>query len=122
MTLIVAIFGLLIAVLGAVAVVRPGVFSQMFGAMSGQAVWVLAVVLRLALGTLLLMVAADTRLPQVINILGWIAIVAAVVVLLLGPERLEALVKWWLSRRDGWLRASAAFACAFGAFLAWVAF
>ncbi|MDJ0700690.1 MAG: hypothetical protein QNJ07_12610 [Woeseiaceae bacterium] len=121
MKLVIAILGVLIAVLGAVAIVRPGIFRDLFGRLSAQVTWVLAVVLRLAIGTILLMVAGDTRLPQVMNVIGWIAIVAAVVVLLLGPERLEAFVEWWLGLTDGWLRTSAGFACAFGVFLAWAA-
>ncbi len=121
MKLVIAILGVLIAVFGAVAVVRPGVFRDLFGKLSAQATWVLAVVLRLAIGTILLMVAGETRLPQVMNIIGWLTIVAAVVILLFGPERLEAFVTWWLKQTDAWLRTSAALAFAFGVFLAWVA-
>ena len=121
MKLVIAILGVLVAVFGAVAIVRPGLFRDLFGKLSAQATWVAAVVLRLSIGTILLMVAGDTRLPQVVNVLGWIAIIAAVLVLLLGPERLESFVKWWLGLADAWLRTSAVFACAFGVFLAWVA-
>ena len=48
-------------------------------------------------------------------------VAAAVVVLLLGPERIDRLVKWWLALPDPVLRLSMAFAAAFGVFLVYVA-
>ena len=121
MKLAIAALGVVIAAFGAVAVFSPAVFGDLFGKLSSHATWVLAVILRLAVGTLLLVVAGSLKYPDVMTILGWVAIVAAVVLLLLGPDRLKTLVDWWLSRSDGLLRISAIFVCAFGVFLAYVA-
>lgn len=121
MKAIIALFGGLIAVLCSVGFVRPAVLRAVFDRLSDQATWVFAVVVRLVFGTLLLMLADELRFSFAMTVLGWVAIIAAVVVLLLGPERIDRLVKWWLALPDPVLRLSMAFAAAFGAFLVYVA-
>jgi hypothetical protein len=122
MTVVVALFGVLITILCLAGLVSPAALRKMFSHLSEQTTWVLAVVVRLAFGTLLLIVADDLRHSFAMTILGWIAIVAAVVVLLIGPERLNRLVRWWLEKLpDSVLRASMVFAIAFGVFFVYVA-
>lgn len=122
MTIIIAVFGALVAGLCVVGFVSPDKLRQMFGHLSEQAAWVLAVVVRLGLGTLLLVVAEDLKFSYAMTILGWIAIIAAVVVLLMGPERLARLVQWWLHKlSDTVLRLSMLFGAAFGVFFIYVA-
>lgn len=121
MKAIIALFGAFIAVSCSVAFVRPAVLKDVFDRLSDQATWVFAVVVRLVFGTLLLMLADELRFSFAMTVLGWVAIVAAVVVLLLGPERIDRLVKWWLARPDPVFRVSMAFAAAFGVFLVYVA-
>lgn len=118
---IIATFGLLILAIGLLAFVKPSAFAAMLRPPSAQTIWVLAVVVRLGFGILLLIVAESLRFSIVMTALGWIAIAAAIVILLMGPERLEKLVTWWLTRSDALLRISALFAAAFGAFLIYVA-
>ena len=121
MKAIIALFGGLIAVSCAAGFVRPAALRAVFDRLSDQATWVFAVVVRLVFGTLLLMLADELRFSVAMNVLGWVAIIAAVVVLLLGPERIDRLVKWWLARPDPVLRLSMALAAAFGVFLVYVA-
>ncbi len=121
MQIAVAILGGLIVILGITGVVSPGAFRSLLSGMAGQTTWILAVVMRLVLGTLLLMAADLLKYPVVINVLGWISIVAAVVILLMGPERLEKLIGWWMARSDALLRVGTLFAAVFGAFLVYVA-
>ncbi len=121
MTLLVAILGALIVLLGLVGLVRPSRFRSLFTTMDSKTRFVLAIVTRLAIGALLWWLADDLRHPHVMRILAVIAVVAAVGVLVAGRARLDKLIDWWLAKPDGVLRVSALFATVFGAYLTWVA-
>jgi hypothetical protein len=73
------------------------------------------------MGGVLWWLADELRHPHVMRVLAAIAIFAAVMLLIMGRERLDRLIGWWLSRSDGLLRVSALFAAAFGVFLVYVA-
>ena len=121
MTLIVALLGVLVVILGGVGLVSPARFRGMFSAISPQARYAMAVGIRLAMGALLWWLADDLRHPTVMRVLAIIAVVAAVVILLMGRARLDRFVDWWLERPDSVIRMSTLFAGAFGAYLVYVA-
>ena len=121
MTLVVAAFGALFAVIGLVGLAQPDRFRSLFAGMDSQLRFILAIAIRVVMGALLWWLADDLRHPQVMRILAAIAIFAAVGLLLMGQGRLNKLVEWWLSRSDGLLRFSALFAAVFGAYLVYVA-
>jgi hypothetical protein len=121
MTRIIATLGLLMVLLGMVGVVQPARFRAMFTTMDSQTRFILAIVIRLAMGALLWWLADELRHPHVMRIVAVIAVVAAVIVLVMGRNRLDKLIDWWLGRSDGLLRVSALFAAAFGGYLVFVA-
>jgi multisubunit Na+/H+ antiporter MnhG subunit len=121
MTILVAFLGAVIALAGLVGVVSPTHFRGFFTRISPQSRYVMAIVIRLAMGALLWWLAAELRHPHVMRILAVIAVVAAVLLLLLGRARLDRFVDWWLVRPDGVMRMSGLFAAAFGAYLVYVA-
>ena len=121
MTGIVAILGLVIALFGLTGLAGPERFRAMFTAMDSQTRFVLAILIRLAMGALLWWLADELRHPQVMRVLAIIAVVAAVGILAMGRKRLDQLVDWWLSQSDSVLRISALFATAFGGYLVFVA-
>ncbi len=121
MTVIVAVFGALVALLGLVGLFQPDRFRSIFTAMDSQIRFIIAIALRLAMGGVLWWLADELRHPHVMRVLAAIAIFAAVMLLIMGRERLDRLIGWWLSRSDGLLRVSALFAAAFGVFLVYVA-
>jgi len=121
MTVIVAVLGALVALLGLVGLVQPERFRSIFTAMDSQTRFIIAIALRLAMGGVLWWLADELRHPHVMRVLAAIAIFAAVIPLIMGRERLDRLIGWWLSRSDGLLRVSALFAAAFGVFLVYVA-
>ena len=121
MTVIVAVFGALVALLGLAGLVQPERFRSIFTAMDSQTRFIIAIALRLAMGGVLWWLADELRHPHVMRVLAAIAIFAAVMLLIMGRERLDRLIGWWLSRSDGLLRVSALFAAAFGVFLVYVA-
>ena len=81
----------------------------------------LAIGIRVAMGALLWWLADELRHSQVMRLLAVIAFFAAVVILVMGRERLDRLINWWLSLNDGLIRVSCIFAAAFGAYLVYVA-
>lgn len=121
MKLFVLVVGVLVFLLGFVGLLAPAKFRGWFEAMSGQSRFVGAIVSRLGFGMLLWYAADQLRFPDVIRILAVIAFAAAVGILIMGRERIDALVTWWLTRSDTVLRVSTAFAALFGAFLVYVA-
>lgn len=121
MTWFVAVLGLLIVLLGLVGLVQPARFRAMFTTMDSQTRFILAIVIRLAMGALLWWLADELRHPQVMRIIAVIAVVAAVGILVMGRKRLDSLVDWWLGKSDSVLRISALFAATFGGYLVFVA-
>lgn len=121
MPFIVASLGVFIVLIGVVGLLTPERFRSLFHSMSGQSLFATAILSRLGIGALLWWAADELRFPQVMRVLAAIAIIAAVGVLIIGRERLDKLVDWWLARSDSVLRASALLAAGFGAFLVYVA-
>ena len=121
MTLIVAVLGALIVLLGLVGLAQPQRFRSLFTRLDDQSRFVIAIGIRVAMGALLWWLADELRHPQVMRVLAAIAFVAAVALLIMGRERLNRLITWWLAKPDGVLRFSAACAGAFGAYLVYVA-
>jgi len=121
MTLIIALLGVLIVLIGLVGLVQPDRFRSMITTMDSQLRFRLAIVTRLVMGALLWLLADELRHPHVMRILAVIAVAAAAGVQIMGRERLDRLIGWWLSRPDGLLRVSALFAAAFGGYLVYVA-
>ncbi len=52
---------------------------------------------RLLMGAVLLLAAPAARFPVTFEVIGWIAIVAAVVIVLVGRDSLSRWIDWWLS-------------------------
>ena len=121
MNVIVAALGVLIVLVGLLGLFSPPRFRAAFERMTSQTRFLVAIILRLGLGVFLWIVADTLRFPQLMRIIAAIAIIAAVGILIMGRERLDKLVDWWLARSDGLLRLSTFAAAAFGGFLIYVA-
>jgi hypothetical protein len=87
----------------------------------GQARFLFAIIVRIVFGAIVLAIATELRYPVVMQIIGGISIAAAIVILLIGQERLDRFIGWWMRLSDNVLRGSAVFALVFGAFLIYVA-
>ena len=78
----------------------------------------IAVISRLALGLALITVAPASLFPVVFQVLGWIAIVAAVALAVAGRERVRRFIAWWSARfSESIIRMWLLFGIAFGVFL-----
>jgi hypothetical protein len=76
-----------------------------------------AVVVRLLLGAALIIAAPGSRFPQIFEIIGWIAIVAAIAIVFMGRERLRRFIAWFERLSQAMIRTWLLFGIAFGAFL-----
>lgn len=81
----------------------------------------LAVVGRLAIGLLLLLGAADLRWPVAGIVLGLVFLAAGAAIPVLGEERTEHIVTWWLARSDTAVRSWCITVMLTGGFIAWLA-
>ena len=118
MATLVAVFGGLMALVGATGVVKPATLMRGVTSLwrTGRGIHV-AVGVRLIMGVVLIAAAPSCRFPEAVRILGIIALVAAVLIPFFGSKRLGALIDWWASSPPGLVRVSGLVATAFGAFL-----
>ncbi len=118
MTILVLLFGVLIAAIGLYGLAQPmGLIGQLQKLWATGAGLITAVLVRLAMGVLLLLTAPEALHPQVFQALGLIAIVAAVALPLVGNERLGRLIAWWCDQSPTLIRVQGALAFAFGAYM-----
>ena len=118
MTIMVLLFGVLIAAIGLYGLAQPaGLIGQIQKLWETGAGMITAVLVRLAMGVLLLLTAPEARHPQVFQVLGVIAIVAAVLLPFVGNERLGRLIAWWSNQSPALIQVSATLSFAFGSYL-----
>ncbi len=114
MAYVVSIFGVLITLIGLIGIVVPRYFIEVIGNWKSESRFIAAVGIRMVMGVICLLAAPASRMPVVVQVIGIIAIVAAASALLVGRERLDRLIDWWLERPPIIVRMSAAFAAGFG--------
>jgi len=116
---VVIVFGALILCSGALVLVAPQAVVQggdFFLTAGGY--WV-AVGLRLALGILLWVVAAASRTPRVLQVLGALSVLGGFFLLVIGLERMRSLAAWGSGLDDMILRVVGLMAVGLGAFIIW---
>jgi len=118
MTLLIIIFGALTLLAGIVIVINPEViFGFLRNNLDKLVLHILAVVVRLVLGVLLIYQSNVSEFPLVIEIIGWLSIVAAIFLAVMGRRNFNRLMSWALSLSEPFGRVGGVFAVAFGAFL-----
>ena len=118
MTLLIIIFGALTLLAGIVIVINPEViFGFLRNNLDKLVLHILAVVIRLVLGAFLIYQSGASKYPFVIEIIGWLSIVAAVFFAVIGRNNFSKLMAWALSQVKTLGRFGGVFASAFGAFL-----
>ncbi len=118
MTVVIILLGALNLLAGIVIVINPevifGVLRKNFDKLE---LHILAIVVRLVLGVLLIVQSTVSKFPLVIAIIGWITIVAAIVLAVIGRRNFKRLMSWALSFVKRFGRVGGVVAAAFGAFL-----
>lgn len=117
MQLVAFIIGLLIVTMAVWGTVRPQALTMVAERWQGRTRLWIAVLARLGVGMILVFVAPSCRWPGFIEVVGYITIIAALGLLLMGSHRLDALVRWWAGKPAGFIRAWLLPMAAFGALL-----
>jgi hypothetical protein len=76
-----------------------------------------AVMVRFTIGVLLVLAGPHSRFPLAFAILGWLAIVAALLIPVAGRARIARLLDWWSRRSPQGIRLWSLAGLAFGCFL-----
>lgn len=92
----VLIFGIVICALSAWGIYAPEkIVKSAKDAMDQDFGIYAAVVVRVLLGVALILAAGESSLPTIFQALGWIAILAAVIIALVGRERILRFAAWF---------------------------
>ncbi len=119
--LLITLFGVLICLAGLVILIFPDQFRNAMNKWTGQPRFLFAVIIRVLFGALLLSEAANLKFPLAMKVIGAISILAAVVLLLIGQQRMDRFIDWWMRMTDNVLRVWSVLAIAFGAFFIYAA-
>jgi hypothetical protein len=118
MTVLIIIFGALTLLAGIVIVINPeGIFGFLRNNLDKLVLHIMAVVVRLVIGVLLIYQANVSKFPFAIEIIGWLSIVAAIFIAVMGRRNFNRLMSWALSLSKSFGRVGGILAVAFGAFL-----
>jgi len=105
-------------VLGAQAIIDPAsILTFVRRVWSSSGGFFVAIAVRLALGVLLIVIAPDTHYPTTIRVFGVVTFAAGLLIPVIGRERLDRLVDWWVAQPPVLMRVWGAVACLLGAFL-----
>lgn len=115
---VIMLFATATIVAGIIIVINPEtIFGLLRNKLESLSLHILAVVVRVILGVALIMYATESRYPTVISILGWISIVAASVLGIMGHTNFKRLMSWALSLAPSFGRIGGLLAILFGSFL-----
>jgi len=118
MNFIIILFSAATIIAGLIIVVNPEtVFGLLRRRLKSVGLHVLAVVVRIIIGVALIMVATESKYPTAIFIIGWISIVAASVLGIMGRTNFTRLMSWALSFSNSLGRMGGFLAILFGCFL-----
>jgi hypothetical protein len=107
---------LLMGVWGILAPARVTELVTRFGSAGG--LW-FAAGLRLVFGLALWFAAPASRAPTLLQVLGVIALIAAVIIPFMGVDRFRALIDWWTKLSVAAMRSWCLVAVALGAVVLW---
>ena len=107
--------------MGILGAASPDRLKSLVGRWRGQSRLWTAVLVRVVLGVALIIAAPSCRLPVVVTAIGILALIAAVVIPLLGQRRFDRFIDWWLGCRAVVVRAWSLAAMVFGGVLIYAA-
>ena len=118
---IVAASGIVMAAYCAFAALRPGRALDWIFSMEPSRRFTVAIAVRIVFGLVFVVAAPDCARPQVIRVLGLIALAAAGVIAIMGRERLDAFVGWLADKPASFVSAWLLTGVAFGLLVVWAA-
>lgn len=116
------LFGLGIATVGAVGLLVPSVLVWIAYHFVTPGEFYLLAAVRVAFGLVLISVAAESRAPKALRILGYVILIAGITTALVGLleiGRARAMIEWWLRQGSAVVRLTGIFVLVLGAFVAY---
>lgn len=118
MTYIIVMIGLFLILAGVSLLLKPQfIFGILNNNLENISLFISAILARLTLGILLISSAGISKYPTALAVIGWIAIIAAIVFLAIGPTRFRRLMSWVISVFTPYGRAGGIGSAIFGMFL-----
>ena len=118
MSVVLIMFGVLTLLAGVVIIINPEiVFGFLKRHLEKLELQILAIVVRLVLGALLIYLAGVSKFPIVIEVLGWLSIIAAITFAVIGRNNFKRLMSWAMSFQKPYGRVGGIIAVCFGGFL-----
>jgi hypothetical protein len=118
MNYLIILFSAATIVAGIIIVINPEmVFGLLRRRLESVGLHIIAVVVRVILGVALIMCAAGSKYPTAILIIGWISIIAATVLAVMGRANFMRIMSWALSLSNSLGRIGGFLAIIFGGFL-----
>lgn len=127
MKLIILFIGALILMMGASILINPDFILSFINSNKGnQSFYVVTILMRTVIGILLLLSANESKHPLLVNLLGFLSLVGALILVVtliyLGQERIQDLVVSIISEYNSYLPATGVFSLLTGGFLIYAFF
>ena len=113
------LLGLLVVLLGSWGILAPKGITRLVTRLGTRQGLRLAVAFRLVLGLALWFAATESRAPLLLQVLGLVAIVSAILIATMGVARFQATTRWWSALSATSQRLWSSLAVAFGAIVLW---
>jgi hypothetical protein len=118
MNYLIILFSVATIVAGILIVINPEmVFGLLRRRLESVGLHIIAVVVRVILGIALIMYATGSKYPTALLIIGWLSIIAATVLGVMGRANFIRLMSWALSFSNSFGRIGGFLAIIFGGFL-----
>ena len=111
---VIRIIGIVIVLIAIAYLLKPGIMKWLMEFFKKGPRIYLAGVIRFVLGVLFLLAATECKKPWVIGAFGVIFLISAVLIFLIGSERLRSVLDWWQKQSNLLLRFAAFIALAVG--------
>ena len=118
MIIMIYMFGILLVFAGFLLILDSDFFFRFLNK-NVEKLWiyVLAIIVRIIFGGLLIYSSSYSKFPLVISILGWMIVIAALILLFIGRDNFEKLVLRVISIFKPYGRIGGLFSVGFGSFL-----
>jgi hypothetical protein len=117
---LVALFGVLITLACAWGVADPQGLVKAVDRFSGIGGFLIAIIVRIILGTAAILAAPVSRLPIFLYIIGGVSLIAALALVIMGKQRFGRLILWVAAWPSPLLRTGLVLGMLFGVAMVWV--
>ena len=118
MNYVVILFAAATIIAGLIIMIRPeSIFGLLRRKSESLSLHILAVVVRVIIGVALIICAPESKFPAAISILGWVSIIAASILGIVGRNNFKRLMSWALGLTPSLGRIGGLVAILFGGFL-----